>query len=738
MRLLVRLVLLFLALQAWQPSFAATPTPPKVTLTGEKVAHPWLEVTPFAPAQRDKLFQIPDGATTVSLEGLAMGPALLCIGAQERATRCEKVILEEGVTLRVAAPAAGVQVKGRILTGRRPAAGTKVAVLPDPLPMRRLYSMPLFHDGKRLVPFVECDAEGRFTLPRLSPGDYRFDLRLSGGRLDQAGPFTVPDPKKLRPASQAGKAGRAAPAPAGPPVLDLGDLVLEEGILVDVLVTDAQGKPVPGADIGAMQGGPEEQRQGKVVFYQSRTDEAGMAHLSGVQSDRPLQVSCQARGYRRSELPFDAPPPLVRCALERFSGFEGTVVDEDDKPVSGATVAVRLSDLSARTREDGTFSIDQLQPGDFTFTVGAPGFRAARREGALAPEERRKLGPIRLEKAGALSGTVVDGITEEPVSGATLSVLDPAGAGSTVTGVDGTFQLRAGSPEPLRLEVAATGYPAATVEVPVEKQESAEPLRIELRPGGRIHVMMWNEEEGIPCAGCTVGLTAPGGKGAILTMGSQGDILTEPLAPGAYNLSREHVQSFGGQVLVQGGDDQRFVAIEPGKTVEVSFGEKRSTLEVVFSPPPPPGWRLSADSNTAMKAFDSQSEGVFRIHRKPGEEVELSLGVLGELRLRVATLPPDFSEPDLQISLPATLIRGFLLRGEGPASAVRVELVSAATGNPVGWVVTRADGSFEAPFLPPGPYRLIAGRQTVASIQVRPEGMTEAGALSLPEEEVRP
>lgn len=315
-----------------------------------------------------------------------------------------------------------------------------------------------------------------------------------------------------------------------------------------------------------------------------------------------------------------------------------------------------------------------------------------------------------------------------------MSVLDPAGAGSALTAADGSFELRAGSLEPLRLEVVATGYPTAAVEVPVEKQESREPLRIALLPGGRIHVTMWDEEADAPCAGCTVTLNGPVGKGAILTMGAQGDTLTEPLAPGAYNLTREHVQSLGRQITVRGGDDQRFVNVEPRKTVEVAFGEKRSTLDVAFFPSPPAGWSLSVDTATSTRLFEARSEGVFRIDRKPGEEVELSLGILGEARLRVTVVPADFAEPSLRITLPPTLLRGSFTRAEAPVPNVRVDLVAAATGDPVGWVVTRPDGTFEIPFLSPGSYRLIAGNQPVLSVQVKPDGLTDLERIELPQE----
>jgi hypothetical protein len=132
--------------------------------SGDKAQGRWVEVTPFAPEAKDKLLPLPDGAASVALEGLPSGPAFLCAGAEGRPTHCEKVSLEAGKPLSVSTPPSGVRVTGRLLVGRKPAPGARIGVVPHPLPMRRFFSMPLGHDGKKAIPYVETDAEGRFTL----------------------------------------------------------------------------------------------------------------------------------------------------------------------------------------------------------------------------------------------------------------------------------------------------------------------------------------------------------------------------------------------------------------------------------------------------------------------------------------------------------------------------------------------------------------------------------------------
>src|SRR6185369_6030047 len=123
---------------------------------------------------------------------------------------------------------------------------------------------------------------------------------------------------------------------------------------------DAAGQPIMEAGVGAMQG-PEPE---KTVFFEGRSDAAGVTRLAPFDPALPVAVSCQARGYARVEQRFDTPPSTVRCSLNRLSGIEGKVLGEDDKPVAGATITLRPDDGSAHTGSDGAFAIESLTAGE--------------------------------------------------------------------------------------------------------------------------------------------------------------------------------------------------------------------------------------------------------------------------------------------------------------------------------------------------------------------------------------
>jgi hypothetical protein len=700
---------------------AALASPPQsleIRLAAQPSPGRWVKVTSLSGDAREQVVPVQDGARTVSLTGVPPGPAMICAGGEGLATSCERVILAQGEAVAVAGPAAGVRVTGRLLVGRTPAAGARLAVVPHPLAIRRFFAVPLARRGETVFEQVATDDKGRFTFPLLAPGDYRLDIRPAGGRLDQGEPFTVPDPRKLR---------KKESDPV-PPVLDLGDLGLAEGIRLEVTVTDAAGQPIRGAGVGAMQGASPAEAK----LFEIYSDAAGLAVLSGLEAAQPVSVTCLAQGYVRKEQKFDAVPGAVRCALDRYSAIEGKIVDEEDKAVAGATVTLRPHEVEQRvlSEKDGRFFLGMLQAGSYELTVAAKGFRVVKRSVRVAPQEQAKLDPVRLSPAEALEGKVVDGLSREPVAGATVSVTDPPGAGSAVSGEEGVFSLPAASEEALLLEVRAEGYPPASVKVAPESQASGEPLEVELLPGGRVHVSLWNEESDTPCAGCSVSLMG-GGRSHSLVTDTRGEALSELLAPDRYQVSPVRMRSLGGVVQVSGGDDTRQVTVEPHRTARVQFGEKRQAVEVVFVPSPPSGWMLQTEAGPRFEMLSPRPDGSFAVRKAAGEAVQLSLRTAAGVQVRQAVLPADFDAPVLRLDLPETSVQGTLLRDEQPVAGA-VQIVSAADGAVAATARSDEAGAFFIPHLPAGLYSVLAGNQPVRSFELPDGGAVDLGRITMP------
>ncbi len=109
---------------------------------------------------------------------------------------------------------------------------------------------------------------------------------------------------------------------------------------------------------------------------------------------------------------------LVRTSLQAQTGsIMGRVMDDEGAPLSGATVIVEGTDRGAIARTDGTFTIDQLMPGQYTIAGRYVGFDTVRSAVAvsagivatvdlrLAPRAQRKTIEVTASRRQAQSDT---------------------------------------------------------------------------------------------------------------------------------------------------------------------------------------------------------------------------------------------------------------------------------------------------------------------------------------------
>jgi Carboxypeptidase regulatory-like domain len=668
---------------------------PHLRLSGQVVPGRWVLITPFSSSQAQKLLSVANGANSLSLAGTRPGLALLCMGGEGAATLCERQMIQEGTAVVLGGPVAGVRVAGRLRMGRRPAAGARIALVPHPLMLRKPFSVPLYRDGQKLVSELRTDELGRFAAPLLAPGQYRLDIRLAGGRILQGEPFQVPERRMLI---------HKGDSPAAVPTFDLGELVVDDGLEVTVTVTDRAGHPIAGAGVGAMQ----EAETGRNVFFEALSDAAGATRLGPLLPGLAVALTCRARGFDRLEQHFATPPAAVSCGLSTLARIAGKIVDQDARPVSGATVSLRGGGHVTRSRSDGRFMLLDLTPGQHRLAVAAPGYKTAFREVAAAAGELRQVEPIELVAATRLNGTVLDGIRQEPVTGATVSVTDPPGFEPVVTGLDGSFALSAGGDAGLRLQVMAEGYPATRLSIAAEQLVSEEPLEIDLYPGGRVHVTAWDEDADTPCAGCGIVLAPAGGDFLRLVTDVNGEALSPLFAKGPCSATLETVETSGSMVQVRGGENVRNVTIEPDKTAEVAFGERLPALVVRFSEPLPANWSLRAEDLSGSLTVRPQQDGSFTVRRHPSEPVTLSLLGPSGLVVRQAVLPAAAAETALDLDLSQTQVGGMLLQGEAPAPLTAIKIL-APDGTEAARAITSDTGSFLVPFLSPGSYSLATG-----------------------------
>jgi hypothetical protein len=101
------------------------------------------------------------------------------------------------------------------------------------------------------------------------------------------------------------------------------------------------------------------------------------------------------------------------------------------------------------------------------------------------------------------------------------------------------------------------------------------------------------------------------------------------------------------------------------------------------------------------------------------------------MKIRQAILPADFSAPVLTLPLADGAVNGTLRRGEEAAAGEPLLVVSVSDGAMVASASTDGEGAFSIPFIPPGTYSLVAGRQPIRVFEVG-HGPAVLGVVDLP------
>jgi len=677
----------------------------------------WWEATPLGRSGSEPILYLPEKESQPPT--LAAGRWIVCAGGSDVATSCEVHLLERSEPL----PSDGepleerVAVQGTVFIGRFPADKASIGVIPATLAARRPFSVPLELEEDKLVREVPTDADGSFTLPPLVPGDWKLSITLPGGRFELTEAFTLPSAQTLLPPD--------SPADVVA-IWNVGELRFDEGSRLEVQVVDEHGMPLPGAVVGASQGKSAQ----TTVFFEAQTDDNGLALLRGLDPVMPVHVSCGAAGYERSGQGFEIPPPDWLCSLQPLAGVSGTVLDDSEEPLSGATVRLAALERSVRTGEAGDYEMADLPAGDYRLEISAPGFRVEVFEVSLVAGDRRTLEPVSLFPGEQLVGQVVQEHAEQPVAGASVTQVGPPAADTALTGDDGHFELLVDPSESLRVQVKAKGFPPTEQEIQEDAWRQGEPVRLILRPGGEIEILAWDEELDTPCSGCEFHIA--GQRTFRLETDATGRALSEVLAPGRYSVQRSLARSEGPVVRVRSGDTARWVTVKPSKTTTVRFGEPSSELRLAFRPPLPQGWIVSAQGPGWLRRPEKQPSGWWALRRRPGEAVRLSVSDRTGREIVTGDIPASFEADRFDIELPESQVVGHLLREDAPLAGERIHVIDAVDGGVRATVRSDPEGRFGVPFLPPGTYRLIVADQVAHVFSLSTASQLDLREIQLP------
>ena len=314
-------------------------------------------------------------------------------------------------------------------------------------------------------------------------------------------------------------------------------------------VSDDEGNPIAGASVSLCEGG------GWWGGYNTQTMEDGSFIIEDVEVG-DYNATAHAWGYMMASEAVEIledETTIVDFVLEEYGGggggvtgmCSGTVTDEAGEPLEGVSVSLHEvggggggwgwgNNYQTSTLEDGTFSFDEVEVGDYNASAHAWGYMMASEEIEILEGETTIVDFVLEEYGGGgggvtgmCSGTVTDE-AGEPLEGVSVSLHEVGGGGGgwgwgnnyqTSTLEDGTFSFDEVEVGDYNASAHAWGYMMVSEEVEILEDETTivDFVLEEYGGGGGGVTGMCSgtvtDEAGEPLEGVSVSLHEVGGGG---------------------------------------------------------------------------------------------------------------------------------------------------------------------------------------------------------------------------------
>lgn len=205
---------------------------------------------------------------------------------------------------------------------------------------------------------------------------------------------------------------------------ELGDVRLIAPSKLSGKVVDEAGKPVAGARVLIINGGGGGGFGDGEVIFVSETKAGADGSFAVVDApEGSRSISARAPGFIPLTRFALEPHAEEKIALRRGGVVRGKVLDVAGKPAEGAIVI--CEDVAARSDATGAYVLTGVAYGTRTVeTIYKEDF-AARNEAVKVLREADAEIPLRLAKAAAVGGSVIEESTRKPIAGVRISLLNP-------------------------------------------------------------------------------------------------------------------------------------------------------------------------------------------------------------------------------------------------------------------------------------------------------------------------
>jgi hypothetical protein len=329
---------------------------------------------------------------------------------------------------------------------------------------------------------------------------------------------------------------------------------------IDLMGTDVTGQITEQTTEIPIEGALVEFIAGNQDKASATTDVHGLYAIDHVEPGN-YTIVISASGYQTKSFGFSLDnniATIINASLVPNAGIiSGTVINENTtNPISGATIKLFQGTTfltTTSTNTSGGYSFPNLAPGNYIVVAGATGYGTEFQGAVVSIGITTTVNFALRSQQGAIAGTVTDASTTNPISGATVTILN----GNTIitsveTDVGGNYSAPNLTPGNYTVIVYAINYQTQSKGATVTAGNTTIVDFALISAPGTIQGIVTRADTNAPISGATVAIFQQVNFiGSVLTS-PDGTYLFPGLAPGSYtviaNASNFQIQVVGATV----------------------------------------------------------------------------------------------------------------------------------------------------------------------------------------------
>ncbi len=370
-------------------------------------------------------------------------------------------------------------------------------------------------DGSVFVAFTTTDGAGNYSVSDLAPGNYDVTATAEGYQSKTVGASVITNTTTIV------------------------DFALDQppGAIAGTVTDASTGNPIPGATINIL--------QGTTLITSILTDTNGQYSISEF---APGNYTVIASAPNFSAAVAGATVTAGNTTTVNFAllanpgSISGTVTDAaTTNPIPGATVQVRNSFVviaTALTDANGNYNFPNLPPDTYSVTASAPGFQREVKIATVITNQVTVVNFALNSNPGAISGTVTDAVTTNPIPDATVAVFQGTTLiDSALTDVNGNYTIPDLAPGNYTVLAIANGYQSAfSSETVVAGMTTTANFALNLNPGA-IAGTVTDGCTGAPLSGVIILVTDGSSVVGFGVTDPNGNYSIDTIAPGSYTVT---------------------------------------------------------------------------------------------------------------------------------------------------------------------------------------------------------